>query len=149
MFEIKYLESGILGILYGTTESTGKAMVEVVVTYRVNILEVIDVLFLFGMVIWMVMATMIILMAVIMVKMVIKVMVVMVEMVEMVEMEWLVEWLVEWCVEYVEAMVDQKDKDKENRMNIGQPKFVDKSSNKTNNTNNSKKLMSLHRIISV
>ena len=57
-------------------------MVEVVVMYRVNILEVIDVLFLFGMIIWMVMATMIILMAVIMV---IKVMVV---MVETMEMEW-------------------------------------------------------------
>ena len=138
-------------------------MVEVVVMYRVNILEVIDVLFLFGMIIWMVMATMIILMAVIMV---IKVMVV---MVETMEMEFNGGGMV---VEYVEAMVDQKDKDKENRMNIGQPKFVERSSNKTNNNtsntsntnntnntssnintnniNNSKRLMSLHlRTISV
>ena len=81
----------------------------------------------------------------------------MVVMVETMEMEFNGGGMV---VEYVEAMVD---KDKENRMNIGQPKFVDKSSNKTNNTsnthnthntchniNNSKKLMSLHlRIISV
>ena len=54
----------------------------------------------------------------------------MVVMVETMEMEFNGGGMV---VEYVEAMVD---KDKENRMNIGQPKFVDKSSNKTNNTNN-------------